>query len=96
MFVVLTWGGLQPQVAATYFSDPLKRTRRDVDTSNASLRGTLQSLQGSLFQIFNAIVRASPTSREGVLAYFARAVNLNVKRGGMQVCSGPKWREAGC
>ncbi|KAF8510860.1 ubiquitin elongating factor core-domain-containing protein [Gautieria morchelliformis] len=74
-----------PQIAATYFSDPLKRSRQDVDTSNASLRGTLKSLQMSLFQIFNAIVRSSPASREGVLAYFARAVNLNLKRGGMQV-----------
>ncbi|KAF8517435.1 ubiquitin elongating factor core-domain-containing protein [Hysterangium stoloniferum] len=74
-----------PQIASTYFSDPLKRTRQDVDSSNASLRLTLQSLQGSLFQIFNAIIRASPESREGALAYFARAVNLNVKRGGMQV-----------
>ena len=87
-------GGLQPQVASTYFSDPLKRTRRDVDTSNASLRGTLQSLQPSLFQIFNAIVHASPASRERVLAYFARVVNLNLKCGGMQVCSSSKCREA--
>ncbi|KAF8579833.1 hypothetical protein K439DRAFT_1522775 [Ramaria rubella] len=74
-----------PQVAGTYFSDPLKRARQDVDSSNSSLRATLQSLQGALFQIFNSIVRASPSSREDVLAYFARAVNLNVKRGGLQV-----------
>lgn len=56
-----------------------------MDSSNATLRATLQGLQSSLFQIFNSVVRASPESREAVLAYFATAVNLNVRRGGMQV-----------
>ncbi|KII86779.1 hypothetical protein PLICRDRAFT_43444 [Plicaturopsis crispa FD-325 SS-3] len=74
-----------PTIAQSYFSEPEKRSRTDVDSSNASLRGTLKSLQGSLFQIFNTLVRASPESREAVLQYFARAVALNVKRGGMQV-----------
>ncbi|KIJ54955.1 hypothetical protein M422DRAFT_153298 [Sphaerobolus stellatus SS14] len=74
-----------PQIAPTYFSNPTKRTRQDVDSSNISLRGTLHNLQNALFQIFNAIVRASPTAREGVLAYFAKVINLNIKRGGMQV-----------
>lgn len=51
----------------------------------ASLRGTLKSLQSSLFAIFNSLVRASSESREAVLDYFARVIALNVKRGGMQV-----------
>ena len=42
-------------------------------------------MQGSLFQIFNTLVRAGPESREAVLQYFARVINLNVKRAGLQV-----------
>ncbi|EIW81074.1 hypothetical protein CONPUDRAFT_55967 [Coniophora puteana RWD-64-598 SS2] len=74
-----------PSIAQTYFSEPTKRTRQDVDASNASLRGTIKSLQNSLFQIFNAFVRASSESREAVLRYFSAAANLNVRRAGMQV-----------
>lgn len=48
------------------------------------LRPTLRA-QNSLFQIFNTLVRASPESREAVLQYFARVINLNVKRAGLQV-----------
>ncbi|KAG2153094.1 ubiquitin elongating factor core-domain-containing protein [Suillus bovinus] len=74
-----------PGIAQTYFSDPTKRSRADVDSSNASLRGTLKSLQSSLFQIFNTLVRTSLEARERVLEYFATVVRLNVKRAGMQV-----------
>ncbi|KAJ7107276.1 ubiquitin elongating factor core-domain-containing protein [Mycena crocata] len=74
-----------PGIAQAYFSDPDKRSRDDIDSSNASLRGTMKSLQSSLFQIFNTLVRASAESREAVLDYFARVVSLNVKRAGMQV-----------
>ena len=42
-------------------------------------------VQNSLFQVFNTLVRASPESREAVLQYFARVINLNVKRAGLQV-----------
>ena len=42
-------------------------------------------MQNSLFQVFNTLVRASPESREAVLQYFARVINLNVKRAGLQV-----------
>ena len=41
--------------------------------------------QSSLFQVFNTLVRASAEAREAVLQYFARAINLNRKRSGMQV-----------
>ncbi|PIL22469.1 hypothetical protein GSI_15157 [Ganoderma sinense ZZ0214-1] len=40
---------------------------------------------GSLFQVFNTLVRASADAREAVLQYFAHAINLNRKRAGMQV-----------
>ncbi|RDB17892.1 Ubiquitin conjugation factor E4 [Hypsizygus marmoreus] len=74
-----------PSLSQAYFSDPEKRSRDDIESSFASLRGTMKSLQASLFQIFNTLVRASPESREAVLQYFARVITLNVKRAGMQV-----------
>ncbi|KAF9046597.1 ubiquitin elongating factor core-domain-containing protein [Panaeolus papilionaceus] len=74
-----------PGIAQSYFSEPERRTRDDVESSFASLRGTIKSLQSSLFQIFNTLVRASAESREAVLDYFARVISLNVKRAGMQV-----------
>ncbi|KAJ3801572.1 ubiquitin conjugation factor E4 [Lentinula aff. detonsa] len=74
-----------PIIAQTYFSDPEKRSPQDLESSYASLRGTLKSLQSSLFQIFNTLVRAASSSREAVLQYFSRVVSLNVKRAGLQV-----------
>ncbi|KAF8645185.1 hypothetical protein AX16_008012 [Volvariella volvacea WC 439] len=74
-----------PGIAQTYFAEPEKRTREDIESSFASLRGTLKSLQSSLFQIFNTLVRASPESREAVLKWFERIIALNSKRAGLQV-----------
>ncbi|KAG6377167.1 ubiquitin elongating factor core-domain-containing protein [Boletus reticuloceps] len=74
-----------PNIAQSYFSEPNQRPRNDVESSTVSLRGTVKSLQSSLFHIFNTLVRASPESREAVLEYFATAVKLNIKRAGMQV-----------
>ncbi|KAG5648373.1 hypothetical protein DXG03_004945 [Asterophora parasitica] len=74
-----------PALAQSYFSEPDKRSRDDIESSFASLRGTLKSLQSSLFQIFNTLVRASPESREAVLQYFSRVISLNSRRAGMQV-----------
>ncbi|EJD50679.1 hypothetical protein AURDEDRAFT_112253 [Auricularia subglabra TFB-10046 SS5] len=74
-----------PNIADTYFSEPEKRTLPDIESSNASLRGTLVALQTSLFQIFNALVRASPESREAVLKLFSSALNANWKRSGSHV-----------
>ncbi|KAJ7212066.1 ubiquitin conjugation factor E4, partial [Mycena pura] len=74
-----------PSIAQAYFSDPDKRTRDDIESSNASLRGTMKSLQSSLFQVFNTLVRASTESREAVLEFFTRVISLNAKRAGMQV-----------
>ncbi|OCH84192.1 ubiquitin conjugation factor E4 [Obba rivulosa] len=74
-----------PTIANTYFSRPKERSAPDLESATASLRGTLKSLQSSLFLVFNTLVRASPESREAVLQYFARVVTLNEKRAGMQV-----------
>ncbi|PPQ91665.1 hypothetical protein CVT25_012878 [Psilocybe cyanescens] len=74
-----------PRIGETYFSEPQQRTRDDIESTYSSLRATLKSLQSSLFQIFNALVRASAETREAVLDYFARVISLNFKRAGMQV-----------
>lgn len=74
-----------PYIAKAYFSEVEKRSQGDVDSSFASLRGTLKSLQGSLFGIFNALVRAGAGPRSKVLQFFAAIVQLNSKRAGMQV-----------
>ncbi|KAJ2929740.1 hypothetical protein H1R20_g7339, partial [Candolleomyces eurysporus] len=74
-----------PAISKSYFTEPEKRSREDVDSSFATLRGTLKSLQSSLFKIFDALVRASPASREAVLQYFAHVIRLNGKRAGMQI-----------
>jgi len=74
-----------PMIAKSYFSNPHSRSRADVDSSNNSLRSTLTTLQTSLFQLINVIIRTSPESREAVLQYFGRVVSLNVKRRGLQV-----------
>ncbi|KZW03235.1 hypothetical protein EXIGLDRAFT_243210 [Exidia glandulosa HHB12029] len=71
-----------PHIWKTYFSDIEKRTKADVDSSNANLRATLVGLQSSMYQIFNAIVRSSPEGREGVLTFFSRVLNANWKRAG--------------
>ncbi|CDO71427.1 hypothetical protein BN946_scf184909.g21 [Trametes cinnabarina] len=74
-----------PTIAKTYFSGHETRPHGEITSATASLRGTIKTLQSSLFQIFNALVRASTESREAVLQFFARAVNINRKRAGMQV-----------
>ncbi|KAA1469869.1 hypothetical protein DENSPDRAFT_835542 [Dentipellis sp. KUC8613] len=74
-----------PYLAEAYFAHVEGRPAVDVESSRNSLRGTLKSLQSSLFQILNTIIRASAECREAVLAYFARVVSLNARRAGMQV-----------
>ncbi|KAI0927144.1 hypothetical protein AcW1_007520 [Taiwanofungus camphoratus] len=74
-----------PSIAMSYFSKPKDRSPTDIESATTSLRGTLKSLQSSLFQVFNSLVRAAPESREAVLQYFARVISLNERRAGMQV-----------
>ncbi|GJE98441.1 Ubiquitin conjugation factor E4 [Phanerochaete sordida] len=74
-----------PSISAAYFTKAEGRPATDLESARASLRGTLKSLQASMFQIFNSLVRNSAESREAVLNYFARIIALNVRRAGMQV-----------
>ncbi|KAG8745833.1 hypothetical protein FRC10_006860 [Ceratobasidium sp. 414] len=76
---------MAPNIAQSYYSEPEKRTHSDLESTNTNLRATLVNLQQSLFLIFNAIVRASPESREQVLQYFSTALNINAKRAGAHV-----------
>ncbi|KLT45417.1 hypothetical protein CC85DRAFT_282483 [Cutaneotrichosporon oleaginosum] len=74
-----------PEIWKTYFSNPTDRKVADIDANKANLRHTLGGLQTSLFNIYNAIVRASPEAREGVLNYFTLVCKVNQKRAGMRV-----------
>ncbi|KAH9947558.1 ubiquitin elongating factor core-domain-containing protein [Amylocystis lapponica] len=74
-----------PAIAESYFSKSKDRTPADLNSATTSLRGTLKSLQSSLFQIFNGLVRTSTDCREAVLQYFSRILSLNEKRAGMQI-----------
>lgn len=53
-------------------------------------------LQDALFSVYNAIIKASPGSREGLLDFFAMVVKRNGKRSGMQVSGGIAICEMGC
>jgi ubiquitin conjugation factor E4 B len=75
----------QASIWKAYFSDPTERKTADIDANKSNLRATLGSLQQSLFNIYNAIVRASPESREGVLSFITLVANLNNKRSGERV-----------
>ncbi|CAI2184476.1 10404_t:CDS:10 [Funneliformis geosporum] len=75
----------EPTIAESYFSNVQQRSKADVDSAMISLRGAIQGVQKSLFNIFNNIVRSSPSSREAVLSYFATVIKLNEKRAQMQV-----------
>ncbi|KAI0346029.1 hypothetical protein BDW22DRAFT_1353692 [Trametopsis cervina] len=74
-----------PSIAAAYFMKPKDRPATDMQSAQASLRGTLKNLQSSMFKIFDALVRAGPDSQEAVLQYFAHVISLNVKRAGTHV-----------
>ncbi|RXK40337.1 ubiquitin-conjugation factor E4 B, partial [Tremella mesenterica] len=74
-----------PQIWKLNFSNPTNRKRADIDANKSNLRHTLNSLQNSLFTIYNSIIRASPAAREEVLHFFGLVARLNQKRAGMQV-----------
>ncbi|KAK1924344.1 ubiquitin elongating factor core-domain-containing protein [Papiliotrema laurentii] len=75
------------QIWKAYFSNPTERKTDDINANKSNLRHTLNALQTSLYGIYNSIVRASPESREGVLAFFAQVVHLNSRRAGISVSS---------
>ncbi|KAI0697911.1 ubiquitin conjugation factor E4 [Cytidiella melzeri] len=74
-----------PSISAAYFIKPKDRPASDMQSAQASLRGTLKNLQSSMFKIFDAFVRAGPEAQEAVLQYFARIVSLNMRRAGTHV-----------
>lgn len=74
-----------PSLTTQFFSNVKSRNRGDIDMNVSSLRTTLSVIQGDTFRLANAVVRSGPKAREAMLAYWARAVDLNVKRAGMRV-----------
>ncbi|KAJ9117556.1 hypothetical protein QFC22_004406 [Naganishia vaughanmartiniae] len=74
-----------PSVWKTYFAKLDERSKGDVEANQEGLRGSLVQLQDELFKVYNAIIRASPESREDLLDFIGTVVNRNVKRSGMRV-----------
>ncbi|PNS14592.1 Ubiquitin conjugation factor E4 [Sphaceloma murrayae] len=71
--------------AINYFSAPKTRDRAYISNAQRSLRMTLQTHQGELFDITNAIVKTSKEPRERLLDWFALVMNSNHKRRAMRV-----------
>ncbi|TKX22190.1 ubiquitin conjugation factor E4 [Elsinoe australis] len=76
---------IQAETAINYFSSPKTRDRGYIDNAQRSLRMTLQTHQGELFDITNAIVKTSKEPREKLLEWFALIMNSNHKRRAIQV-----------
>lgn len=74
-----------PTVWKANFANPSNRKKEDMEACQMGLRTTLETLQNNLFNIYNAIIRSSPDSREAVMAFFADVLAKNVKRAGMRV-----------
>ncbi|KAF7721031.1 hypothetical protein EC973_005541 [Apophysomyces ossiformis] len=74
-----------PQIAESLFQNFENRNSADIESAKSGLRGSVNNLQFSLFNICNSIVRADATARESLLAYFAHVIRLNEKRAQMQV-----------
>ncbi|KUJ12075.1 uncharacterized protein LY89DRAFT_786216 [Mollisia scopiformis] len=71
---------LQAEVTKEYFTGPKTMDKRRIHTSQEALRLTLQAHQRDLLDIVNSFVRASPTTRNKILDWFAYIVNSNHKR----------------
>lgn len=76
---------LQPSVTKTYFNSPKTMDRGQIMTAQSALRMTLNTHQRDLLDIINQFVRASDTSRNRTLDWFAYIINANHKRRAMQV-----------
>ncbi|KAI4867022.1 ubiquitin conjugation factor E4 [Hypoxylon rubiginosum] len=76
---------LQTEVTKVYFGSPRTMNAGHIKTSQSSLQMTLQTYQSDLSSITNALVRASSTSRNSTLDWFAFALNSNHKRRALQV-----------
>ncbi|KAF2223300.1 putative ubiquitin fusion degradation protein UfdB [Elsinoe ampelina] len=76
---------VHPQTALNYFSAPKTRDRAYINNAQRSLRMTLQTHQGELFDITNIIVKTAKEPREKLLEWFALIMNANHKRRAIQV-----------
>lgn len=76
---------LQPEVAKTYFVGPKTMDLGAVKNAQNALRLTVTQHQKDLLDIINQFVRASTTSRNRTLDWFAYIVNSNHKRRAMRV-----------
>jgi ubiquitin conjugation factor E4 B len=76
---------LQADVTKTYFAAPNTMDKGHVLTSQSALRMSLNTHQKDLLDIINQFVRASATSRNRTLDWFAYIVNANHKRRAIQV-----------
>lgn len=76
---------LQPDVTKAYFPDPKTMNSARVLPAQSALRMTLNTHQKDLLDIINHFVRASATSRNRTLDWFAYIVNANHKRRAIQV-----------
>jgi len=74
-----------PVIASEYFSNPKERPHADLESASKGLQATLNSLQLSLFNIFDRIVRSGPSPREAVLNLWAQIIQFNNKRAAIQV-----------
>jgi ubiquitin conjugation factor E4 B len=61
------------------------RNRGDVTSTQNSLRESFYMVQTNLYDIFMSLIKSGPSAKEGVLNYIAKAIELNSKRGQMQV-----------
>ncbi|KAK9466349.1 ubiquitin elongating factor core-domain-containing protein [Lipomyces arxii] len=76
------------KVAGVYFSNPKERTASDIKSAISGLRTELGWIQDELSFIVDKIVRASTESRERMLQFLAKTVNLNHKRRALQIVPG--------
>lgn len=76
---------LQADVTKTYFAAPKTMDKGRISTSQSALRMTLNTHQKDLLDIINQFVRASTTSRNRTLDWFAWIVNANHKRRALRV-----------
>lgn len=76
---------LQKDSTLSYFSSPKTRDQNFILDSQRILRMTQQMHSTDLAEIVKQFIRASKSSRERILDWFAAAVNLNHKRRAMQV-----------
>lgn len=76
---------LQGDVTTNYFSSPKTRSKGHIISAQKALGMTLQAHQTDLLDIVNHIVRASKSSRDRMLDWFALTVNANHKRRALHV-----------